>query len=254
MKNTSRPHPHKSAFTLIELLVVIAIIALLISLIVPVTSNALEKARRSACASNLRTLAQGLVVYAADHKGNFPNYQPNSNSWPWAAEWALKHSDFFEDYVSNENAYYCPTDLNNTSPASEAKRARTYFPEENGPRPAWRKNISYNYFYGGSAWDPERIFTGFNERGGYQNIADIPDPASSTMIADLMLLGRNVPSSLDISTGSDWNHRNGTMAKSGGNLGYADGHVAWFSLKNGLPDEFATRSNSRVYVNQQSGK
>lgn len=58
-------------FTLIELLVVISIIAILIALLLPALSQAREVARRTVCATNVRSVAMAANVFAGDYKGLF---------------------------------------------------------------------------------------------------------------------------------------------------------------------------------------
>src|SRR5690606_16616051 len=103
MKNRILSRSRHRGFTLIELLVVIAIIAILAAILFPVFARARENARRSSCASNLKQIALGYLMYANDNDGRLPAYIKNGS-----ATWAKTYEPTIE-YVKNEQIYRCPS-------------------------------------------------------------------------------------------------------------------------------------------------
>lgn len=93
----------KRAFTLIELLVVIAIIAILAAILFPVFAKAREKARQTACMSNLRQVGLGALQYAQDNDEYFVitergadvdddhEYYWGDMLQPYIKSWAMLH-------------------------------------------------------------------------------------------------------------------------------------------------------------------
>jgi prepilin-type N-terminal cleavage/methylation domain-containing protein len=65
-------HRCQKGFTLIELLVVIAIIAILAAILFPVFAQAREKARATACLSNMKQAGLALQMYAQDYDETMP--------------------------------------------------------------------------------------------------------------------------------------------------------------------------------------
>ena len=102
----------RNGFTLIELLVVIAIIAILAAILFPVFTRAREKARQTACASNLSQIGKATWMYLQDWDEAFPD----------AAASVLKGKPWMEQlrpYTGTKDLTRCPSDDSDFGPESK---------------------------------------------------------------------------------------------------------------------------------------
>jgi prepilin-type N-terminal cleavage/methylation domain-containing protein/prepilin-type processing-associated H-X9-DG protein len=88
---------YRSAFTLVELLVVIGIIALLVAMLLPVLGKAKEQANMVKCASNMRQIMTGIMMYAESNKGQLPLPPGVGDAYPYTGA------------VGNSLAFYMDT-------------------------------------------------------------------------------------------------------------------------------------------------
>lgn len=125
-------------FTLIELLVVIAIIAILAAILLPVLSQAKQRAWTTQCLSNLRQIGLGMKMFADDNNELYPEsggdiywnaIDPTTQKNGWMQQ-------IYSD-VMNTNVYNCP---GNVQLPPNMRGPFNYF---NGDRAAYLDNNSF---------------------------------------------------------------------------------------------------------------
>lgn len=197
----------RRGFTLIELLVVIAIIAILAAILFPVFARAREKARQTACLSNVKQLTLAMMQYAQDYDEVFPYFQANpARGEPW---WNVT-----QPYCNNEQILQCPSRPASGSTTYWGK----YYPY---PRYGMNHYIQYNTSGAGAMAIIKRpaeiVLLGdcCHGMGDSWRIAWPLAPGSST----------SSPRKCDearATQNEDWAAHNG-----GTNLGFVDGHGKW---------------------------
>jgi len=72
-------------FTLVELLVVISIISILMSLLMPAVTKALDRAKLMSCANNLNQMGKASAMFVIGHHDNLPYWReaPENNHDQW---------------------------------------------------------------------------------------------------------------------------------------------------------------------------
>ena len=127
----------RHAFTLIELLVVIAIIVILAAILFPVFAQAREKARSTACLSNLKQMGTATQMYVQDYdeklffraSATVPSVSRTGAIVPSAAQPPVLWWNAIQPYIKNYQLFVCPDDpapALSKDPAGAATIKRSY--------------------------------------------------------------------------------------------------------------------------------
>jgi prepilin-type N-terminal cleavage/methylation domain-containing protein/prepilin-type processing-associated H-X9-DG protein len=164
-------------FTLIELLVVIAIIAILAAILFPVFAQARAMARRTACLSNMKQMANAFHMYAQDYDETTPAVVHFSSGNTDPDFWQI-----VQPYVKNVQVFYCPDRTEWTMPTGDSCKG------QEGINP-FQRCIGYGYNWGIISNVPLGLVgSRLNFTGGYINpgvsMASIVAPADTMAYAD----------------------------------------------------------------------
>lgn len=201
-------------FTLVELLVVIAIVSILASILFPVFARARENARRSSCASNLKQLAMGLMMYAQDNDGGLPAYSTPRADGTANATWAKLYLPTI-DYVKNQQIYRCPSAPAHPFAITDYRAAQYGYTWGNGTPISWT-GVKANY-------------------AGTSFLDAVPDPVRTCLLGEGWANSSSSTPGQGASqfrpTTSTWNGLRPDAHLEGANYAFVDGHVKWLKME-----------------------
>ena len=92
----------RNGFTLIELLVVIGVIAILMSILLPALHQAREQAKRAQCATNLRGIGTGVLMYSVENSEKIP---PTHSNWRDTADLTFPSWTYIAYYIDRSKPF-----------------------------------------------------------------------------------------------------------------------------------------------------
>ncbi len=223
--------PSTCRFTLIELLVVVAIIAILASLLLPVLSTAREKARTSACASQLKQMGMGLTMYCEDNKGSFPPLRPIVGDYNQYAWWFTLMAEYVGVTPTVMNANWYPKD-------KSVMICPAYWQRKGGVFSRWAcMGYGLPHYANGLGGNP-------GQSGPPRFLREVIDADAVTMLADVDGSGLKMVGSWPVDMMGNHGEKLGT------NICFVDGHVNYWGDGRQLYEQHVKLNNTKYPINR----
>jgi len=209
---------YEKGFTLIELLVVIAIIAILAAILFPVFAKAREKARQSACMSNIKQLTNAALMYAQDYDETFCKAVMLKSGGGWIY-WYQQIAPYIAGSTISSSSgtakvFMCPSLKNNYSTDSAGRESKYGYGWNIGTGASPEDGMGYADIDDATSKEP------------FVRMSMLNAPAEVILLGDISLYNNNAAYLIWISSDKS---RTPSLHNGGGNYGFADGHLKWMS-------------------------